>query len=117
MKSLKEKQLIEMANAPIDITGCPCIIWIQTKGKESSFDDMPNIKFQDDKSTNLQPDKLVPVSIDDNPQILLKNYTPQLQSRDIKKIKQWVIINKDLLLKHWNGQITSYETFSNCKKI
>ena len=41
MKSLKEKQLIEMANAHVDITGCPCIIWIQTKGKERSFDDMP----------------------------------------------------------------------------
>ena len=114
---LNEEQLIEMANAPVDITGCPCIIWIQTKSEDSGFDNIPRIKFQDNKSTNLQSDKLVPISIEDNPQILLKDYTPALKSKDINKIKEWIILNKVLLLKHWNGQITSYETFSKCKKV
>jgi len=66
----------------------------------------PRLKFQDNSSDHINPEALVPISIDPKePSILLPNYQTNLPSEDIAKLKQWITQNHDVLLKYWNGEV------------
>lgn len=109
-------ELLEMANAPKSITKTPVIIWIQSNSELGTGQhNTPRLKFQNNKSDKLDKSSLIPLSIEDNPKILIKNYKLEISSKELMEICDWVSINKDLLLKHWNGEITSFEVFSSCK--
>ena len=58
------------------------------------------------------------MSISDEPKILLKANDLDkisLTPKQIASIKEWIVLNKDILLKHWNAEITSYDVFESLK--
>lgn len=103
----------EMANLRQIDTNCSTIIWIGTKLSSSKHND-PRIKFQNNKSTNIDPSNLIPISIEDEPKLEISNVKLNVSIEDIKK---WIILNKDILLEYWNCEISTTECLNKLKKL
>ena len=86
--------------------GLPYDVWVDEAGdNRNTKHSMPRIKINVDGV-------LVPVIISDNPRYMSKKNIPH-----ISKIFKWVKLNKDVLISHWNLEITSNEAFNKLKKV
>lgn len=104
-----------MANIAKRYTNLPVIIWVHSD--EPMQHNMPRIKFQNTKSDKIQSNMLVPLSIEDDPQILIKGVKLNISGKELQKIKDWVVKNKMLLLKYWNSEITAADFIFNMQKV
>lgn len=116
-----ENMLLEMSNIPQRITGLDSIIWIQTNDSQGTGNhNIPRIKFQNNSGMKIQKDELIPISISDEPEILLKSNDLdkiKLSNKQIRAIKLWIIKNRDVLMKYWNDEITTYDAFELLRKV
>ncbi|MBR5027600.1 MAG: hypothetical protein IKX51_00125, partial [Bacteroidales bacterium] len=105
----EEEMLFEMANLSQNVTGLDVIVWVQINNPNlTGRHNLPRIKFQNDTGTRVNISSGIPMSISDTPEVLLKGTALNTLSLDLKqvnKIKQWVVTNKDVLLKYWNGEM------------
>ncbi len=115
-----DEMLLEMANISQNNTGLDVIVWVQTINTQSTGKhNLPRIKFQNNTSTKIQINELIPISISDNPKILLKNNDLnkiKISQAQINVIKQWIIKNKEILIDYWEEKITTDELFQKLKK-
>lgn len=115
-----DEMLLEMANISQNTTGLDVIVWVQTNNTQSTGKhNLPRIKFQNNTSTKIQINELIPISISDNPKILLKNNDLnkiKISQAQINVIKQWIIKNKEILIDYWEEKITTDELFQKLKK-
>ena len=115
-----DEMLLEMANISQNTTGLDVIIGVQTNNTQSpGKHNLPQIKFQNNTSTKIQINELIPISISDNPEILLKNNglnKIKISQAQINGIKQWIVKNKEILIDHWEEKITTDELFQKLKK-
>ena len=101
------KVLLEMSGFRKSDTNLPVNIWIDDVGAErKTSHNLPRIKFQNDTSDNLKSRDTIPMSISDNPEVLINNFQTKLSQSDITKIKKFIIDNYDALMDYWNGKIT-----------
>ena len=115
LEEFQREPLNEMANAPKSVTGLPVIVWIEAE--EPMRHNTPRIKFQNSYSNKLSHKELVPLTIEDNPIVPIKNWNGlNISQKDFERIRKWVIRNKELLLKYWKYKITSYEVFQQNSK-
>lgn len=106
METRYKKKFYEMANLTKEDTGLPYIIWITpSSGKEKHW---ARIKVS-------YKNELIPVSISDDPKIMIKG--KQLPKFSV--IKKFIIDNKDLLLEYWNskGNMSLKIIFDRLKKV
>ena len=97
-------------------TGLPVNIWIDDMAwKQTSH--WKRIKFQPDKGDRSDTRTFVPMSIEDDPQIKTKNSKLFINSKELEQIKQFVKINKELLLQYSDQKITIVEFLQQMKKI
>lgn len=99
--------LLEMANFSKSDTSLPMVVWIQIKHPMKH--NAPRMKFANNYSNNMLAKDLVPISISDDPQILSKGTKLKISNSDFEKLRQWIIRNKDGLLKVWNGEISTLQ--------
>ncbi len=115
-----DEMLLEMANISQNTTGLDVIIWVQTNNTQSTGKyNLPLIKFQNNTATKIQINELIPISISDEPKILLKNNDLnkiKISQAQINVIKQWIIKNKEILIDYWEEKITTDELFQKIKK-
>ena len=115
-----DEMLLEMANISQNTTGLDVIVWVQTNNTQSTGKhNLPRIKFQNNTSTKIQINELIPISISDNPKMLLKNNDLnkiKISQAQINVIKQWIIKNKEILIDYWEEKITTDELFQKLKK-
>lgn len=115
-----DEMLLEMANISQSTTGLDVIIWVQTNNTQSTGKhNLPRIKFQNNTATKIQINELIPISISDDPKILLKNNDLnkiKISQTQINGIKQWIIKNKEILIDYWEEKITTDELFQKLKK-
>lgn len=115
----EEEMLFEMANLSQNVTGLDVIVWVHINNPNlTGRHNLPRIKFQNDTGTRVNISSGIPMSISDTPEVLLKGTALNTLSLDLKqvnKIKQWVVTNKDVLLKYWNGEMTTDALLSNLK--
>ncbi len=115
-----DDMLLEMANISQKTTGLDVIIWVQTNNTlNTGKHNQPRIKFQNNTAQNAQIQSGIPMSISQNPEILLKEKDLNkinLDAKQIKNIKQWIIDNYDLLIKYWNEKITTDELIDELKQ-
>lgn len=115
-----DEMLLEMANISQNTTGLDVIIWVQTNNTQSTGKhNLPRIKFQNNTETRVQINELIPISISDNPKILLNNNDLnkiKISQAQINGIKQWIVQNKEILIDYWQEQITTDELFQKLKK-
>lgn len=90
---LEDTAYFEMANLSRKKTGLDHIIWIMHQtGNEKHW---ARIKVKVDG-------QFVPVTISDNPEWM--SDTVIINRNEFNKIRKWIIINKNLLLKYWDGK-------------
>lgn len=115
-----DEMLLEMANISQSTTGLDVIIWVQTNNTQSTGKhNLPRIKFQNNTATKIQINELIPISISDDPKILLKNNDLdkiKISQTQINGIKQWILTNKEILIDYWEKKITTDELFQKLKK-
>lgn len=106
--------LCEMANIGTNVTGLPVVIWVSVKVPNHA---RARMKFNKNKGNVRNVSDLIPISIDDNPQILLNN-PPKLgiTNAEFEEIRAWIIKNKDILLKFWNSEIQQDTLILSLKK-
>jgi hypothetical protein len=103
--------LFEMSNISGRKTGLPMIIYVSI-GKHLSHG--PRIKVSKIYGNKSSMEDTVSFTISDNPKIVSGGGLP---SKDIKLVKNFIIKNKDNLLKHWNNEITSDELIDLLVKV
>jgi hypothetical protein len=115
-----DEMLLEMANISQNTTGLDVIIWLQTNNTQSRGQhNLPRIKFQNNTATKVQTNELIPISISDNPKILLNNNDLnkiKISQAQINGVKQWIVKNKEILIDYWEENITTDELFQKLKK-
>ena len=111
----RKTELNEMANVSKNTTGLNVCIWILSEIPVEH--NLPRIKFQNNYGNKVQPHSMIPMSISDNPQILIKNIKLGITTQDFEKIRSWVIPNKDLLLCYWNYDATIEDLIKEIKQV
>lgn len=117
LQTFDESELyFEMANLKKDKTRLPVNIWVDEIGSGRNLKHyIPRIKFQSTKSDKAQSG--IPISISKKPEILVDNYETDLNNYEIGQVKNFIIRNYDLLMKHWNQEITTEELINQIKKV
>ena len=115
-----DEMLLKMASISQNATGLDVVVWVQTNNAQSiGKHNLPQIKFQNNTSTKVQLNELIPISISDNPEILLENNDLnkiKISQAQINEIKQWIVKNKEILIDYWKEKITTDELFQKLKK-
>lgn len=114
---LARDTLWEMANIRKNRTGLPCNISIQfqTDDKKKYKHNIPRLKFQNNTSDTVTSERdLIPVSIEDEPRVLIdKKY----DTKPFRYVKEWIILNKDILLQYWNQGIDDYDFIQQMRRL
>jgi hypothetical protein len=109
-ENLEENLKIEeMATLRKNDSGLPANLYLDDIGSWSKSGHWKRIKFQPNAGDRPVTRDMVPMSIDDNPQILVKNAKIELNAKQLNQIKAFVKANKDLLLQLSNAEISILE--------
>jgi hypothetical protein len=93
-ESVKIEHLMEMSKLTSRETGLPVDIWVDEGRTFTKSGHGKRIKFQGDRN---DPDKWIPLTVSADPQIPVDESECSLSSKEIRKIKQFVIMNVDAL--------------------
>ncbi len=107
----EEESLFEMANLRQSSTGLPMVIWVSEKGHAQHG---PRIKVSKTHSHKANVTDAISVSISDEPEIVAGE---GLSTRDFNSVKNYIKLNKDVLLDYWYGEIDTAELISKLKKV
>lgn len=114
---LAKDTLWEMTNLRKFETGLPANVSIQVLSDENRKypHNMPRIKFQNNTSDRITGiSDLIPVSIEDEPHVLIdKPYNKKL----FRPVKKWIQLNKENLLKVWNQEMTEFEFMKQMRRL
>jgi hypothetical protein len=116
--TITDDMLLELSSISQRKTGLDVIVWIQTYILQTNQHNTPRIRFQNNTASKPQIKESIPMSISNEPKILLKSNDLDkisLTPKQIESIKEWIVRNKDILLKHWNAEITSCDVFEFLK--
>jgi hypothetical protein len=106
---VENQQIEEMATLHKSTSGLPANLYLDDTGSWTKSGHWKRIKFQPDKGDRAVTRNMVPMSIDDNPQVLVKNARLALDAKDIEQIKIFVKNNKELLLQLADQKIDIFE--------
>lgn len=101
---VEDTETITMRNISKNDLDLPANIWIDDSKAYKKSHHTKRIKFQFDGSNKFMPNELIPMKLDGI--VPLENYTTKLSKRDIAKISQWVLNNKEALELLADGIIT-----------
>lgn len=99
-------RVCDMANLYEEDTGVDARIWVSTKYAGHK----PRLKVKKD-------DNEVSLSIEDEPKVLAPK-KPKLDTSIINAAKQWIVLNKDILLEYWNdSEFHTKRLYTETKKV
>jgi len=101
---VEDTETIAMRNISKNDLDLPANIWIDDSKAYKRSHHSKRIKFQFDGSNKFMPNELIPMKLDGI--VPLENYDTKLSKRDIAKISQWVLNNKEALELLADGIIT-----------
>ncbi len=90
------EDLFGMANISPRRTGLPFIVWIAQRG--ASHD----IRVKVSKGQTRQNSKLVSVAIKPDVQVVGSG---TLSTDDVARLQKWIELNRDVIVKYWDGDI------------
>ena len=103
-----KNELQEMANISKDKTGLSYDIWLDSVGKDRKVSHRkPRLKVRLDNK------ELIPVSIEREPKILVKGK----EIPKFRQFKKFILLNYDILMKHWNLEIEDDDVLDLIKSI
>jgi hypothetical protein len=96
-------------------SGLPVNLYLDDAGSRGKSGHWKRIKFQPDRGDSANTRNTVPMSISDDPQILIRNPRLSLSAKDIEKVKNFVKMNRNLLLQIANEKIDFGEFLDRMK--
>lgn len=110
--------LMEMSTLRKKDTNLPVNIWVDDIAAERNTPhNRPKIKFQNNTSDRVLTREAIPMSIDDNPEILVKNFKTKLSNEQVNAVRKFIVLNKDVLSDYWNNKITLFQFIARIKPI
>lgn len=106
---VEDTESITMRNVSKNDLDLPANIWIDDSKAYKRSHHTKRIKFQSDGSNKFMPNELIPMKFDGV--IPLENYKTKLSKKDLAKISQWVINNKEALDLLADGIISYQDIF------
>ncbi len=94
---IQEADIFEMACLRKKRTGLPVNIYVDDSGQWKESGHANRIKFQNNKGDHPVTRGMIPMSIDDDPVVLVDNPRMELSQADVNAVKRFVTANKDLL--------------------
>lgn len=108
MKRYERLKLEEMSNLfPAD-TGLKHIVWISTKSGREKHQARIKITSSDGEAS---------IMIWGDPKIKSKRGNIDISAKELRRIILFVELNREILLKHWNGEISSAELGRKIQKV
>ena len=110
-----KQPLYEFADLVPEDTNLAAVIWVDGP---HNIKHSKRIKFQNSNATSLNGEEMIPITISDDPQIpnSVKSRL-KIKARDLTRIKQWIILNKEVLLAYTNGDITTKQLYMQIKPL
>ncbi len=96
-KRIQESDMLEMACLRKKRTGLPVNIYVDDSGQWKESGHANRIKFQNNKGNLPVTRGMIPMSIDEDPVVLVDNPRMELSQADVNAVKKFVTVNKDLL--------------------
>ena len=90
--------LFEMANLVQRDTGLPFVVWISPKGNARH-----DVRVKVSRSPKAVPSEMVSVAIRPNVHVV----EGKMSASDLKLLGSWVELNRDVLVRYWDGDIES----------
>ena len=110
-----KQPLYEFADLIPEDTNLVAVIWVDGPRKMKHT---KRIKFQNNNATSLNGGEMIPITISDDPQIpnSVKSKL-KIKEKELTRIKQWIILNKEVLLAYANGDITTKQLYQQIKPL
>lgn len=96
--------------APED-TGLPMAVCLVTRNANPYG---PRIEVSREHGQRLTLDKMVSVSIADNPKIVGRGW---LSGQDLRLVRAWVLLNESVLLRYWNHELAPAEMMAALRPL
>jgi hypothetical protein len=109
--------IYEMATLRKKDSGLPANLYLDDIGSWSKSGHWKRIKFQPNTGDRPVTQNMIPMSIDSNPQILVKNAKMSLNTKQIEQIKTFVKNNKELLLQLSDAKISIIDFWKQMKTV
>ena len=109
-----EMELMEFLKIWPDDSGIPVELWVDDGGSYIRHDHPLWLYFRNGKTIK---DKFIPVSINDNPQIMVKNPKLNIDKTTFIKIITFIRRNKKNIIKLAKGQILNTDFLNNIKPV
>lgn len=106
---LENTRIQEMATLRKSDSGLPANLYLDDIGSWCKSGHWKRIKFQPNTGDRPVTSDMVPMSIEDNPRVLVKNAKVSLDAKQLEEIKAFVRANKDLLLLLSDAKISIIE--------
>ncbi len=97
-----------MANLSTRLTGLPFVVWISQRGNARH-----DIRVKVSPGLKAIPEEMVSVGI--RPDVHL--VVGELASNDLKLLTAWVELNREVIVKFWNGELATDEALVEIKAI
>lgn len=104
------EELFEFSNLVQVDTGLPMVIWVSVKNHSSGC----RIKVQNNTSSKIDLSDSYCISVTDDPQIVSGTCK---QKKYLTTVKQWVIVNKEVLLRYWDMEISTKEMLNGLEPL
>lgn len=104
----------EMANFRGGIFNLPVNVWIDGPREMKHG---KRIKIQNNYSTNFMTGDLISITISEDPQLGKTFNKIKIKTKDIEKVKKWIIQNKQVLESYADGQLGTDELIKLLKPL
>lgn len=98
----------EMANLFSKHTGLPFVVWISYKGGAQH-----DVRVKVSPGAKMLPSEMVSVAI--RPEIRVVQ--GMMSARDLALLSKWIEINRDVLVKYWEGQIDTKDAIDTIQPV
>ena len=107
-----EDMLFEMANFGTKTTGLPMIVCVSEKRATHG----PRIKVSRSYNHKVLIGDTFSVSIADKPKVVAGD-VGEISTTDLKRVFDWVVLNKEALIKYWNHELLTDELIGVMEKV
>lgn len=105
------KDMFEMANLWPEDTGLPVVIWVEEGSDVSKDQHGPRMKVMIHPG-EMNYQETVTVTLDEPPHLI-----GSLEKEYFNKVKEFIKLNREALMAHWNHEISTVELGRRIKKL
>ncbi len=104
----EDEGLFEMANLFSKHTGLPFVVWISYKGGAQH-----DVRVKVSPGPKSTPSHMVSVAIRPSVHVV----EGQMSASDLAQLTRWIELNRDVLIRYWDGEIDTKDAIDTLKPI